>query len=126
MEQREVGSNDASTAVTLGWGPGGCGTTRCSGQPLTPRDPQQDAHPAWDWETTQWPYFKGEFWKCWQLPVVHSVPPSCFHHGIDSSYFSLTPSQWWQWHPLNISILEMKITIITETFLPLLEFNEAW
>lgn len=40
MEQWEVGSNDASAAVTLSWGPGGCCTARCSGQPLTLRDPQ--------------------------------------------------------------------------------------
>lgn len=28
------------------------------------RRSQRDTHPAQDLETTRWPYFRGEFWKC--------------------------------------------------------------
>lgn len=46
--------------------------------------------------------------------------------GWQESFQPYPQPDWWQWHPLNVSVQQRRITFITEAFLPLLEFSEAW
>lgn len=46
--------------------------------------------------------------------------------GWQESFQPYPQPDWWQWHPLNVSVQQRRIKFITEAFLPLLEFSEAW